>query len=157
MSTPRLLQFHSSRAAVVWAQGRGGWWESEFMDGRLAHSVDFLLVLFLLNQHFGLRDGHLHGFGFRQWAQWCVYQGLLCCTWTDDTLRMSMQVCHHGDRQSDRHIEESVAVLPSVPSPFPCPHTTLRCWNPHAAALRVRFCLRVLILSRRRVHTAFCY
>lgn len=29
-------------------------------------------------------------------------------------------VCHHGDRQSDRHIEESVAVLPSVPPPSPC-------------------------------------
>lgn len=35
-----------------------------------------------------------------------------------------MRVCHHGDRQNDRHIEESVAVLPSVPTPssLPSPH-----------------------------------
>ena len=32
-----------------------------------------------------------------------------------------MPVCHHGDRQNDRHIEGSVAVLPSVPSPSSLP------------------------------------
>lgn len=34
-----------------------------------------------------------------------------------------MWACHHGDRQNDRHIEDSVAVLPSVPTPPP-PHPT---------------------------------
>lgn len=31
----RLFQLHSSWTAVIRAQGRGGWWESEFVDGRL--------------------------------------------------------------------------------------------------------------------------
>lgn len=38
-----------------------------------------------------------------------------------------MWACHHGDRQNDRHIGESVAVLPSVPTPsFPPVFTTCR-------------------------------
>lgn len=32
---------------------------------------------------------------------------------------MGMRVHHHGDRQCDGHTEESVAVLPPVPPPFP--------------------------------------
>lgn len=33
----RLLQLHSSWTAIVWTEGRGGWWESEFLGCRMLH------------------------------------------------------------------------------------------------------------------------
>jgi len=71
-------------------------------------------------------------------ARSCV-QGRPCWTWTDDSLRMGMLVCHHGDRQGDRHLEGSVSVSPSVPPSPPPPPPVLTPHRdttpPHAAAL----------------------
>lgn len=130
-STPRLLQLHGSWTAVVWAEGRGGWWESEFLGGRFIRS--------LWGPPLSIAPVSPSTSSALAWekvsrAPWGVRQGGSCRTCTDDTLRMGMRVCHHGDRQSDRHIEESVAVLPSAPhpphtlstTPPPRPHLTLR-------------------------------
>lgn len=120
-STLRLFQQHGSRAALVWTEGRRGWWESElcliffnfFFLGGLIHSGASIFPFASGSSQVAERTSAMVGF---QWeTRW------LCCTWKDGTLRLGMRVCHHGDRQSDRHIEESVAVLPSVPPPSPSP------------------------------------
>lgn len=131
-STTRLFQLHhGSWTAVVWAEGRGGWWESEFFWWQIGSLWGLLFVLlpFPLNQRFGLRERRLQG--WVQLALWGICRG--CCAAPEQTTpwEWACQVCHHGDRQSDRHIEESVALLlslpPSPPPPPhpPCPHTTL--------------------------------
>lgn len=135
-STTRLFQLHhGSWTAVVWAEGRGGWWESEFFDGSLWGFL-FMLLPYPLKQCFGLRERCLGvHWGVVSVAAVRYLPGWLCCTWTDDTLRMGMRVCHHGDRQSDRHIEESVAVLPSVPPPSPVLTPHWDTGHPHVATL----------------------
>lgn len=143
--TPRLFQLHSSRTAAVWAEGRGGWWESEFLDGRLVNSADILFLLASVSSQPALWFARKTStwVGFRPWAVcWWLRR-----SWTDDTLWMGMQVCHHGDRQSDRLIEESVAVLPSVPPPTPLtshqtetPTCCRSALEPASSSLRLKFC-----------------
>lgn len=118
-STTRLVQLHhGSRTAVVWAEGRGGWWESEFLNDRLVHSGASSLCCSRL------RERRLQG-----WVQLALrghLPGWLCCTWTDNTLRTGVcQVRQHEDRQS-RGVCCSLAFLspPSPPTtPSSRPHT----------------------------------
>lgn len=129
-STTRLVQLHhGSRTAVVWAEGRGGWWESEFLNDRLVHSGASSLCCsrFLsISASVWEKDACRGGFS---WHCGGICRGGCAAPEQTTPWEWACQVRQHQDRRSDRHVEESVALLLSFPpspptTPSSRPHTT---------------------------------
>lgn len=130
-SSTRFFQHRAPRTAVVWAEGGGGWWESECVDGRLffvffSVALLFMLLPFPLNQ-WGLvweTDTFWVVGGRREVSAEVVVLHLNRCHPEDG--HASVSPWRQAEQQTHRWSSCCLASCPPTPpSPPPRPCTTL--------------------------------